>query len=330
MGGKLNHLILAVVFFLCLGGLWAEEISQEEPGGSLTPIVLEAQEDGARGLFREAEEAASRGKYAKAAKYYKRLAEQQRNPSLAAACVHRQAELLVQAGKAFHAKVAFEKLLEGYPFQIQLERVLEQLRALADDFEQGRGTTFHLRDPRAAIAIYRLIIKHQPSIERSLEDRMVLAKKLELEKMWEDAVALYQETIKKAPKDPDCRFQLAKVLHYLARHDGDSDGERSKAAIRQAESFLQLAREKDFRREQAKTLIAECREDEGARMLERAKFYLGKYHFRPQVARRYLHDILRQLPQTAAAREATDILKENFPEETGSVPDDTAEKGEAK
>jgi AcrR family transcriptional regulator len=55
--------------------------------------------------------------------------------------------------------------------------------------------------------------------------------------------------------------------------------------------------------------------DEAARLLARAQFYLVKYHYRPEVARRYLLDVQRDYPETPAAPDAQALLKQHFPEE---------------
>ncbi|MCQ2397044.1 MAG: hypothetical protein MJ106_05055, partial [Lentisphaeria bacterium] len=218
------------------------------------------------------------------------------------------------ANKNPSARDCYFQLLTDSPFCLPLENVLAHLRELADAYEKGDGTVFGLKDPDAAIEIYKVIIKHEEAIQQSLDDRLTLAAKLEKDHRPEEAVNTYQDIIKLLPNDPDTRFGLARLLDKMAA-DGDSDGVRSRAAIREARRFLSLARANDPRRDQAEEIIKVSNEREAERLLERASFYLVKYHRKPDVARRYLLDIEKDFSDTPAGEKAEQLLKENFPEE---------------
>ncbi len=267
-----------------------------------------------RAFLRQAEECQDRGDYKKAAKLYRKAAALQSDEAKKAEFLYLRAQSLLQAHKVHDALEAYTDLLENHLYQIPLENALEQLRRLADDFQQGRGTFLGLKDLQAAIHVYKIIVLHQPDVRRSLDDRMVLAAKQEQDSDVEGAVATYQEILKALPGDPDARFRLAALLDKTAgKRDGD--GELSRAAIREAKRFLQDAGPNDPRRSEAEGFLSKAQEREASRLWERATFYLGKYHSKPQIARRYLLDLRRDYPDTEAGRKARLLLSEKFPED---------------
>lgn len=266
-----------------------------------------------RAYLREAEEFIAEKEYAKAAKIYRKAEKIQETDAEKAHFLYLAAQNFLLGKKDHSARDCYFKLLDNYIYCIPLENVLEQLRELADAYERGDGTIFGLKDPDAAIEIYKVIIKHEEAIQQSLDDRLTLAAKLEKNHKPEEAVNAYQEIIKLLPNNPDTRYGLAKLLDKMAA-GGDSDGVRSRAAIREAKRFISLAAA-DPRRSDAERIIQVSREREGDRLLERAEFYLVKYHRKPDVARRYLLDIRREFSDTPAGERAEQILKDNFPEE---------------
>jgi tetratricopeptide (TPR) repeat protein len=261
-----------------------------------------------RALIREAEQKIDAGEFADAGKLYGLAAKDQREPARAAGLYYQQAQCYLKGKKVHKAREVYLKLLNSYLFYVPVEEVVEQLRELADLFWRGEGTLLGISDPDAAIDLYRVIIKYQPSIALSLNDRLVLAQKLEERDHYEDAVATCQETIKLAPENADVRLQLGKLLAFLAKR-GDGDGQRIRSAAREATSFLTLASEDDPRRAEAEEIIKLGKQMGAERLMERAEFYLNKYHYRPAVARRYLHDIIRDYPESTVVTKANELLE---------------------
>lgn len=263
-------------------------------------------------MVQRAQECAERQKYAKAADWYHRAAALQKTSEKRAEYLLLEAENLLLGKKSHRAKEVYFELVNNYRFFVPLHRVLEQLRELADYFEHGTGTLLRFDDPGTSIEIYQLIVACQPGGEQSLNDRLVLGKKLEKDGQPEKAVALYQETIKLLPRNPDVRLALAQCLSGLAAKS-DGDGELSRAAIREARTFLELSSPNDPRRDQVNEILTRAQNDEAKRLLERAEFYLVKYHYRPEVARRYLLDIQRDYPESAAIPRVRELLERHFP-----------------
>ncbi len=240
----------------------------------------------------------------------------QKEPAKAAKYYLLEAQNLLQSKKRSNrTREVYALLLDKYIFHIPLDTVIEQLRELANDYDNGRGTFLGISDEEMSIRIYRVIVKYQPTISKSLNDRLVLAKKLVDNEEYHEAVQVYQDIIKLVPADADARFGLAKVLLVLA-HENDGDGQRTAAAIREARAFLELSSASDPRRSEAEVIIKDGQDIQAARLLELGKFYLVKYHYRPAVARRYLHDLIRDYPNSSSVAEAKKIIAEKFPEQT--------------
>ncbi len=281
---------------------------------AVNPLEEFENYDATRVLLREAEDHIAQEKYAKAAKCYQKAANLQTSEEKKAEYFYLEAQNLMLGKKDTKAFRAYRKLLKEYIYFLPLEDIMEQLRELAGNFEQGNGTVFGLKDPDAAIDIYQLIIEHEPDGRQSLTDRLTLAAKQEKEFYYERAVKTYQEIIKLLPNDPDARFCLARLLEKMAQ-ERDADGVLSRAAIREARRFLEVSSAKDFRRPEAEEILKSAHLREGARMLERAQFYLVKYHYKPEIARTYLLDLRRDFSDTPAGEQAKAILDEKFPEE---------------
>jgi len=253
-------------------------------------------------------------KYSDAAKCYREMAEKQHSPKDAAAYYLREADALMKGNLTRRAYEVYSLLLNSYLFHIPLEGVIENLRILAHNYDIGQGTLWGISDPTASIEIYRMIVKYQPAIEFSLNDRLILAEKLIKETEFVEAVKVLQELVKLAPQNPDARLALARLLMRLAQ-ESDGDGVRGRNAIREAKSFLRYATSSDPRRQEAEAIIKDSQNLEASRIFLMAQFYLNKYHYRPAVARRYLHDIIHDFPNTTSAPAAKALLDAGIPDE---------------
>ena len=282
---------------------------------SLEPLPRRGQLAEERKFVRQAEEAIREEDFVDAADYYTKAGKLSHlAPEQAAQYHYQAAQMLLKAKRTSRASKAYTRLLEKYLFYVPTNDVCAQLRLLAQYFRTGTGTFLGLTDLTAAIKVYQLILRCQPSIEQSLDDRLMLAR-LQIDSHEDQAAVItYQETVKLAPNSPDVRFGLAMLLQRLAR-EGDGDGQRTRAAMREARVFLQLAPPSDPRRPQAEAILVAGREAEAERLIERAEFYLIRYHYRPEVSRRYLHDILREYADTKAAEKARHLLATKFPKD---------------
>ncbi len=267
--------------------------------------------DEIREMHVSAEAAEAAGRYKQAAKAYGRLAKMYTEKANIALLLSKQARCQLLAGKIHVAKERYEALLKGYPLYISYEQTVDQLRQLADCFENGKGTFLGIRDEHTAAAIYELIVRETPAIHVSLKDRMKLAELLLNIGKPEEAANVYQAVLRKDPAQNDIRLEFALLLEKFSRK-GDGDGRKLRAAVREANTFLVKAAADHPRREEAETLLRNAQETQADRLLTQARFYLLRRHRRPDAARRYLLDIVKEFPQTRAAEEAKRILLSEF------------------
>lgn len=127
----------------------------------------------------------------------------------------------------------------------------------------------------------------------------------------EEAANVYQAILKNDPAQNDIRLKFALLLEEFSRK-GDGDGRKLRAAVREANTFLARAAADHPGRAQAEKLLQKAQETQAERLLIQAKFYLLRRHRRPDAARRYLLDIVKDFPHTRAAEEAKTILLAEF------------------
>lgn len=270
-------------------------------------------------MLQEATDAETQGKYKKAAKLFRKLGKKTQSAQLQAAYLLRQADCFFAAKKVRKTLPLYRELIERYPLYIPYDHMVQKLRALAEAFVDGNGTFLGLRDKYAAIETYELLIQGAPSIHVSLADRKRLAELLIAERRPEEAIAVFQAILKQDGNLADIRADIALLLVQMSKR-GDGDGRKLRLAVRQAEMALQQSPALS-RRDELTTLIAQAKETQAQTNLDLAKFYLKPSHQSISSAKRYLHDTLREYPDTQAAREAQQIVA-NHPLLTS--PDETA------
>ena len=144
-----------VAFFVLCGMLLAQE-------SSLTPLADYAEYQQELELLQRAQEYIDAEKFVKAAEQYRRAAKLTKTSETRAGYLVHEAENLLLGKKSHRAKKVFFDLVNNYRFFIPLQKILEQMRELANYFEHGTGTLMHFPDPATAIEIYREIVKCQP------------------------------------------------------------------------------------------------------------------------------------------------------------------------
>ena len=258
-------------------------------------------------LQEKAADKESNGKHAAAAKLYHKLGKRQTDHKLKAQAYLKEADCLFEAGKTHRAAVAYKDLMKEFALYVPFERVVGNLRKLAEDFAEGNGTLFGVRDRAEAIETYFFILTEAPSITVSLEDRLRLAQLLVMEKRREEAVMVYQEILKMNPMLDDVRLEMALVLLDLSKQ-GDGDGSFRRAATRHAKIILEH-NPNYKRKEELELILTDALEDEAERMLELGKFYLRSVHLNPPAAQKYLIELVQKFPGTKAAWEAKNLLE---------------------
>lgn len=288
---------LSICFVLAFAGIQASALCDD----SQTDIekLQELQE--------KATSKESQGKYAAAAKLYHKIGKRQKEHRLKAQAYLKEADCLFEANKTHLATKAYKELMKEFALYVPFERVVGNMRKLAENFAEGNGTMFGVRDRSEAIETYFFILTEAPSITVSLADRLRLAQLLVMEKRREEAVMVYQEILKMDPMLDDVRLEMALVLLDLCKN-GDGDGSIRRAATRHAKIILE--HNPDYKRkEELELILTDALEEEAERMLELGKFYLRPVHLNPAASRKYLLDLQQKFPGTKAAWEAKNLLE---------------------
>ncbi|MBR4902791.1 MAG: hypothetical protein IKZ46_17760 [Victivallales bacterium] len=262
-----------------------------------------------RAMKLEAQAAMVKEDYVEAAKIYRRMARYEKNRARSAAYLLRGADCLMQAKKGHRALEEYTNLLENYPLYVPYEHVVEQLRQLAEWFIVGDGTFLGIKDKDTGIKIYELIIREAPAVQVTLKDRLRLAELLDGSGRGEEAVVVYQAILRQEPDNWDVRAKLALLFLKLSKN-GDGDGAKLRAAVREANLVLQSNPDNPLAKD-LKKLCREAESEEADRLLKNGEFYLLPAHRRPSAARRYMHDVIMKYPDSNAAKEARRLLKTN-------------------
>ena len=249
----------------------------------------------------------SQGKYAAAAKLYHKVGKRQKEHRLKAQAYLKEADCLFEANKTHLADKAYKELMKEFALYVPFERVVGNMRKLAERYVEGNGTLFGFRDRAAAIDTYFFILTEAPSITVSLEDRLRLAQLLVMEKRREEAVMVYQEILKMDPMLDDVRLEMALVLLDLCK-SGDGDGSIRRAATRHAKIILEH-NPNYKRKEELELILTDALEEEAGRLLELGKFYLRSVHLNPPASKKYLLELVQKFPGTKAAWEAKNLLE---------------------
>lgn len=299
---------LMTMGLLCLAALSAPRVAAEA-------ATYEPKWEGKGGLFSGgdmpglAEVYMAGGKYKAAAKIYQRMYENAEHDENRASSLLAQANCLFLAHKDYAAQTAFTKLIDAYPSLIPIEKTLVTLRDLARRMSSGESSIFNFKNYGSAIEIYELILRVAPAGNNGPADMLQLAQLQAANDSPQEAIDTYHELIKRFPRVPEsalARMEITRLLLRDARH-GDGDGKRIRQASNEIKYFL-----KEYPQHpqavDARTLLGLVRENQASRLYELGKFYLRKLSYREPAARRYLHDVVREYPDTAAAVKAAILL----------------------
>lgn len=261
-----------------------------------------------RSLPRRAKAYEAAGHHAAAARLYGRMAELAELDSNKAACLVRRATCLHRAGKHYAAWQCFEEAAASYPLHVPYDAVVTSLREIAVAFTNGDASMFGWKKPGLAADVYGLILDLSPVGEHSADDSLTLVKLMRENGDTDEAIVRCQELVRRHPDVAEARLELGKMLLKLAQ-GGDGDGRIKREALQQLERFLEIAPDHS-RAEEADLLLTMIREKQAQSKLRLGRFYSHPAHSRPAVARRYLHDVLREYPTTSAASIARALLTE--------------------
>ncbi|MFO7821904.1 MAG: outer membrane protein assembly factor BamD [Lentisphaeria bacterium] len=266
--------------------------------------------------------------YADAAKVYKKMQRYASTKSNRTFALYRRAECLFLADKYNQALKAFLELGDNYPRAAEYPRINQRLRSIAAAYASGEASFLGGKDIEQARDIYQRILTFAPAGKNAPEDTMRLAEFQQLDNQPGKAVVTYREVTRKFPRSkqaPYARLALAGIYLNKAKETNDQ-WEPAMQARRMAARYLDLYSEHQAR-DKGEAIVRAANEELARDLLYLGHFYLRPAHYRPDVARRYLSDLLREYDQTSAAREARVLMAQIEgepvpsvgPEETGTM-----------
>lgn len=263
-------------------------------------------------LLERARRFEAKGRPAKAAKTYLRMADIATRAQARTFARTRAGDLFLKADKYTAARDAYKEALAEAAGHIRYGHVLEQLRKLTTMFESGAGRWFG-SNLSSAIETLELILETSPLGEHAAADRLKLADLHRKNSDYEQATAAYRSLLHQYPRKPeaqDARFRLAEMLLKRGRL-GDRDGSLHQEAKTLLNQYMAAATDSEERRKEAEEMLKETHEFQARRILETARFYTWEVHRRPEAARRYLA-MLDEPPYdgTPAAARAEQIERE--------------------
>ena len=256
-----------------------------------------------------AERKAEAGQYKAAAKLFDKAFDAAVTIEGHAYALRRTAECQYRNGNYYKAQKSYKRLLESYAPYIPLESTLKIQRDLAEKFASGEANALGFKNIELAIEVYETVLNAAPGGANAPADMTRLATLQNTGGNPADAVDTLRELIRRFPSTPEeeaARLSIATFLIEQGRY-GDGDGSYNRAA--RQEMLLFIADHPESRRlADARTLLAGANEAMAGHLVNLGFFYLRKYSYRPNTARRYFYDAVRLYPGTNAAKIAQQQL----------------------
>ncbi|QSH40164.1 outer membrane protein assembly factor BamD [Lentisphaerota bacterium ZTH] len=257
------------------------------------------------------------GNYIDAANRFLDAEHQAESISLKAGAVKAAMDAYSKA-KFYHKEFnMIEKLLAGYPSEVDFGKMVDREYELADLYFNGhRDPAFWslrwvpwLTGPDKSIEMYSKALKHAPFAKSAPRARLRLAVLLIEKDKFDDAMKQLRKLIKDTPTSRYCKYaylELGNALFELSKR-GDGDGKYNREALKVFKEFKEKypkAAENDW----IDKCLLKSKDIQAKRMLGIAKFYnrIG----RTAPAERYLNDILLKYPDSKSADKSEEILTE--------------------
>lgn len=265
-------------------------------------------------LQSRADRLAANGKYKGAAKAHARSRVFAPDDRARSQTLLSEADAYYQAGIYRRSKDAYLDLLRSYPLFAPQSHVLQRLREMAEMYAAGTTRLISLKDVPMAIEIYEAIVQEAPTAVGTVGDHRRLAELQIASGRQTEAIVTFEDLLRRHGGRSElgsARLDFARLLIDQANTGGDGDGRLARQARRQLATFLQ-EQPTHADRPEAERLLARLDEQQAGELYSLALFYTNPVHRRLPATRRYLHDILRHYPETAAADQARALLEELF------------------
>lgn len=233
-----------------------------------------------------------------------------------------KADAIKEAARSYRAEKMYfkefeciEKLINGFPAQIDFSKMVEREYEIGDEYYAGyRDPEFWafrwvpwLRGPDRSIEIYEKALKHAPYAHFAPMSKLRVAVLLIDNRKIDKALEYLREIIKQHPDSPACKYaylELGNALFQLSQK-GDGDGKYNREAVTVLNTFLTKypnAPECDWIRK----CLLKTKDINAQRLYGIASFYhrIG----RNEPAERYLSDVMKQYPDSLAADRSEELL----------------------
>lgn len=319
---ELNHLsvyrLLLMAVLMCAASHMSTRAAPPRDPAWTYSRILRGDVD----LAAKAQRLTRQGKYGAAAKVFEKMYSRATSTESRAYALTQQAECLFQAGKYYDAFTAYERLGENFPQQVDYQLINTRLRHMAEAYVAGSVSFLGGPNLEQAREIYKLILVFSPAGKQAPADTMRLAELQAKSKRREKALVTYQEVVRKFPESeqaPYARLALAE-LYIRKAQETRNRWEPARRARQIVAYYLDHYPEHPGR--QRGRAIAQAADEEVADdLLYLGRFYCRPAHYRPDVARRNLSDLIREYGDTNAASEARALLAQI---EGGPAPSDEA------
>ncbi|MEI8079833.1 MAG: tetratricopeptide repeat protein [bacterium] len=276
-----------------------------------------------------AEREAAAGHYKPAAKLFDAGFEAAETVAGRAYALRRVAECQYLNENYFKAQKSYKRLLEGYAPYLPLENVLKVQRELADLLATGKASALNFRNVELAIEVYETILSVAPGGANAPADLSALARLQKTAGNTAEAVDTLRELIRRFPRttaEESAHLEIARLLVEQGRY-GDGDGRYNRGARQEMRLFI-ADRPDSPRVGEAQQILAGANEAMAQRLVDMGFFYLRKYSYRPNTARRYFYDAVRLYPGTKAAKIAQRQLDIMEPGAGAAAAEEAAKKPE--
>ena len=261
-----------------------------------------------------AEREAAAGRYKAAYKLFDAGFEAAETVEGRAYALRRVAECQFLNANYFKAQKSYKRLLEGYAPYLPLKNVLQVQRELAELLASGKASALNFRNVELAIEVYETILAVAPGGADAPADLTRLAQFQKSTGNTADAVDTLRELIRRFPRtkaEEAAHVEIARMLVDQGRY-GDGDGRYNRGARQEMLLFIADRPDSPLLPE-ARNILAGANETMAQRLVDMGFFYLRKYSYRPNTARRYFYDAVRLYPGTRAAKLAQQQLDKMEP-----------------
>jgi len=220
--------------------------------------------------------------------------------------------------KPYHAYLAYQKVIDKYPFSDKMEDVLEREFAIAEQLTEEDSKFLGLTFPQEhlAIEIYQKIISNAPYSKWAPLSQYKIGVVLKAVERFGEAKKEFQKVIAEYPESEwaeSAKFQIA-FSASKASLASDYDQELTKEAKERFERFIQTHPDIDLS-EDAQEIIGELENKEAEKDFNIAQFYEKQREFNS--ATMYYESILARYPKSKWAQMALERMQ--LLEEEGKI-----------